>query len=411
MIYLLVGYMWLFIHRPFEVWPWLGDLHVERVYMLATIGYWALVANKSWTSNCVNIAIALMAASIILSTLFSPYTDFSNETVQNWFKLAIFYILVMSSVRTERELKILVVAFVAILGIYELHALREYMNGRGVYRMDTWRMVGVDATMNDPNTFAASVVYGLPILMFLWPDCRTRKKRIAWGAAFVLAATCVLLTGSRTALAGLCVLVAGMTLLSRHRFTLAMLLLIIAPIAWLALPVDRQNRFLTLIDPSFGPKNAQESAEGRSEGFWNGVALWQKNPIVGVGPAFGIATGKGFQSHHLYGQVLGELGTVGAIAFACLVGSFGLNYLDVRRLTRQNPLLRGSFSARVILAGTTGVLMLLFFGFGGHNLYRYNWLWFGAFEAIALYCLRHREEMPANESFLVADDTMPGDCL
>ena len=24
MIYLLIGYMWLFVHRPFEVWPWLG---------------------------------------------------------------------------------------------------------------------------------------------------------------------------------------------------------------------------------------------------------------------------------------------------------------------------------------------------------------------------------------------------
>ncbi len=24
MIWLLGGYMWLFIHRPFEVWPWLG---------------------------------------------------------------------------------------------------------------------------------------------------------------------------------------------------------------------------------------------------------------------------------------------------------------------------------------------------------------------------------------------------
>ena len=34
MRWLLIGYMFLFIDRPFEVWPWLGDLHVERVYML-----------------------------------------------------------------------------------------------------------------------------------------------------------------------------------------------------------------------------------------------------------------------------------------------------------------------------------------------------------------------------------------
>ena len=34
MRWLLIGYMFLFIDRPFEVWPWLGDLHVERIYML-----------------------------------------------------------------------------------------------------------------------------------------------------------------------------------------------------------------------------------------------------------------------------------------------------------------------------------------------------------------------------------------
>ena len=34
MRWLLIGYMFLFIDRPFEVWPWLGDLHIERLYML-----------------------------------------------------------------------------------------------------------------------------------------------------------------------------------------------------------------------------------------------------------------------------------------------------------------------------------------------------------------------------------------
>ena len=33
MIWLLGGYMWLFVHRPFEVWPALGSLQIERGYM------------------------------------------------------------------------------------------------------------------------------------------------------------------------------------------------------------------------------------------------------------------------------------------------------------------------------------------------------------------------------------------
>src|SRR5262249_37807099 len=36
MHWLLIGYMWIFIERPGEIWPKLEDLHVERIYMLFT---------------------------------------------------------------------------------------------------------------------------------------------------------------------------------------------------------------------------------------------------------------------------------------------------------------------------------------------------------------------------------------
>ena len=40
MIYWLGGYMWLFVNRPFEVWPVLGVVQLERAYMLVMIVVW-----------------------------------------------------------------------------------------------------------------------------------------------------------------------------------------------------------------------------------------------------------------------------------------------------------------------------------------------------------------------------------
>ena len=40
MRWLLIGYMFLFVHRPFEFYLALGELHVERVYMLGMILVW-----------------------------------------------------------------------------------------------------------------------------------------------------------------------------------------------------------------------------------------------------------------------------------------------------------------------------------------------------------------------------------
>ena len=136
-------------------------------------------------------------------------------------------------------------------------------------------------------------------------------------------------------------------------------------------------RFLTLIDPSYGPENARESAEGRSKGFHDGLRLWKEHPAFGVGPgAFGASTGTGFEAHHLYGQVVGELGTVGLVAFGSVLWAFLSNALAARRMALQQPDLRGDFSFAVVRATSLTVVLLLLMGFGGHNLYRYTWLWF-----------------------------------
>ena len=37
-----------------------------------------------------------------------------------------------------------------------------------------------------------------------------------------------------------------------------------------------------------------------------------------------------------------------------------------------------------------GVILLLFFGLSGHNLLRYQWVWFAAFQAVAVHCVRRR---------------------
>ena len=411
-IWLLAGYMWLFIHRPFEVWPSLGDLHIERVYMVATIAYWAVAAKKQWIGNRLTWAFAFFWGVFLVSWVQSPYASFTSEGVEDYFKVALFYILVITSVRDERELRLLTVLYAVAVGVYMAHSLWEYHNGRGEYRMGTWRMVGVDFTNGDPNTFAATVVYSLTLAFPLWHECRSKWQRIAVLGYGAMAVACVLLTGSRTALVGLCLLAVVATSLSKYRFRLALLLALAVPLVWNIMPADRQNRFLTLIDPSYGPKNAQMSAEGRIQGWWNGVSLWKEHPILGVGPgAFGRATGLGFQSHHLYGQILGEVGTLGAIAFVSVLTAFVLNAVEIRRLCRQGPQGLESHESRLNNTIMLTVALLLVLGFGGHNLYRYTWLWFGALQVIALNCVRQetrtcgQQETLDDEATFVPEET------
>ncbi len=201
------------------------------------------------------------------------------------------------------------------------------------------------------------------------------------------AALCVFLTGSRTGFIGLIAAAVLLSWSSRYRLRVLLLLVCAAVIGVVALPGELQDRFLTIVDSSRGPQNAKESAEGRLTGLMDGLQLWEQSPLVGVGPAaFGNATGRGYNAHNLYGQVLGEMGMLGAVALAGLLWAYAANGREARRRARA---FRGSpLPADVCRSVSLTILLLLLLGCAGHNLYRYNWLWLAAFQAVALGCLR-----------------------
>jgi len=391
MAWLLGGYIWLFIHRPFEVWPSWGALHVERLYMVAMIVAWVFAARKSWTRTPLNAALALFAVALVASWWASPYREMGDATVQTWLQVGVFYVLLISTIHTQRDLKRVVFAYLFAVGLYMAHSLWEYRNGRFQFTMGTARMLGVDLTFGDPNTFAATLLYSLPLALALWPQTRRLWQRGALAGYAALSAVCILLTSSRSGFVGLCFLACMTAGLSAHRLRWLLLLAMLAPATWYSLPEHRQTRFLTLIDPSYGPAGAQQSAEGRAKGWHDGLEIWSRYPLTGVGPgAFKEASGSGFESHQLYGQVLGELGTLGAIAFVGLLGALGANAWAAYRLARRNPELCAELPYVVVRATSQSFLLLLLLGLAGHNLYRYTWLWFGAFQSIALRLLVER---------------------
>jgi hypothetical protein len=391
-IWILGGYMWLYVHRPFEVWPELGDLQIERLYMIFAMVCWVFHPGKGWVSNRLHLAFAVFTGVLVLCWLASPYAELGSKVVEDHIKVGVFYLLVLASVRDEKTLRKLLCIYLGTMGLYMLHSLWEFHNGRFVFRMATPRLIGVDATYNDPNTFAATVLYALPLSFPFWaerPRGRIRALLLGYSG---LSVVCILLTGSRGGLVGLLCLGVLWLWRSQRRFQVLFALAVLPMVAWPVLPGELQNRFYTLIDPSVGPTNAQGSAMGRLAGLLDGIKLWGRSPMTGFGPgSFGKAVGHGFQAHNLYGQTLGELGSLGALALAGMVISFLLNGLESRRLHKQRPAAKADFPYELSRSVSLCVILLLIMGCGGHNLYRYTWLWFGAFQAIAILCLRSRK--------------------
>jgi O-antigen ligase len=410
MIWLLGGYMWLFVHRPFEVWPVLGALQIERVYMIVMLVVWLVSPGKGWVPNRIHYAMAAFTALLTVSWLLSPYMEqpICTDTIENYFKVAVFYVLVLTTVRDERGLRLLILLFLEAVGLYMAHSMLEFVNGRYQWRMGIRRMIGVDQTFSDPNAFASSLIYSLPLTLPFWASGPSKGQRVLLAGYTLCVCACVALTGSRAGFVGLCAFALLALLMMVKRKEIVFVLggfvgVAGVGVAAVALPAELQNRYLTLLDPSYGPKNAAESASGRMAGLLYGIEAWEKSPLLGHGPrAFDFATGRMGGAHNLYGQVLSEMGTLGALALGALVVCFGLNWLEVRRAYRHRPEMAGDFPYQVSRAMGLTLILLLLLGWSGHSLYRYNWQWFAAFQAVAVHCVR-KKNMQSAAGFYPAD--------
>ena len=327
MFALICGYLFLYIERPWEVWTWLAPYRIERMYMILALGIFTLWRGKEirWGLHPLCVVAFLLLHYALAPFAFSP----EEALIQGfeYFKLSVLYFLMIWSIKSELELRKLVQAYIAITGFYMLHSLKEYIAGRHVYRMGITRMIGVDQFLNDPNSFGASLVISLPFLFFLFrTDDRAvfRAIYVAYGA---LAIACMVLTGSRSAFVTLLLfmLLDQIRRKGKKRHLMLITVILLGLLGWQFVPEEKRLRFETIWNPEVGPANAEQSAEGRIEGFKAGMRMLADRPLTGVGAGgknfvqYRVANDDGAPNpaHNLAGELFGTMGILGGIVFCC----------------------------------------------------------------------------------------------
>ena len=394
--WILLGYMWLYIHRPFEVWTVFGRVRLELLYAICMILVWvASSSEKRELGNIFTPAVFFYTFAIIVATLLSPYTDvLSNGDLYDWLKFILLYVFLLTSVKTEKDLKIVVTGFVVACFLFIGHSYREFLNGRVLYAAGAPRLVGVGVTFSEYNDYGTMIVCFLPLIFPLLTLCKKHWHYLFVLGYLLLTLRSVMLTGSRTAFIMVVSLAILPVLFSRHRLKLIPIVLIVAPIGWMVMPETLQDRYRTIWDPTIN-EQANVNMRGRTVGFYDGIDNWMNNPLFGVGPAqHGAARGGSFQAHNLPGQVAGETGTLGVMAFLMMLACFGINHLNnwknYKFLKEKNLGMEGLYCWRVSIAVMYAVMMVLFQGLGLHNAYRFPLVWFGAFQALSTMMLQEK---------------------
>ena len=362
-LWLVACYLALFLIRPWEVIaPRLGDFRVERLYavlMLAVV----FITGRGIRWNRQSIAVLLFTAAVAVSSIYAWQPQYAWPELYRYLTVVVTYFLMLAVCRAPRDLLLLVTTYIASMFVYLGKSLWEYaVHGRHEYAQGVPRLVGIELTYGEPNAVAMSAVLSLPLWLFLY-RCR-RELTWQWSGAWrwgydigvllypVLVTVAVWLTNSRAGMLGLAAFVAAALLMRSDgvrpiRATLLVILLLAG--LWLVTPGQQKDRLRTLWDPRAGPENARASAGGRWQGFLAARQMLQDDPWTGIGVGnfvpyrVAYVDGVPLVAHNLPGQILGEMGWLGALSFALMVAVLWRNATRVRRLCRRvdEPALRG----------------------------------------------------------------------
>jgi len=334
---------------------------------------------------------------MLLSYFISPYHDYlaTDLWIDNYWKLIVFYFLVLFAISNLADLAYIFKGFVIVLFAYQLHSWYDFLHGGSyVFQQGIKRIVGVwSGGIGAANAFGMISLFSLPFAFFWFNVSRKAVEKVLLLFYFFLSIATIIYSGTRAALVSLVFLLVISLGRRLKNFKMVFLLVIIIVIMIAFLPEGIKHRYFDLVFVNDKTEVTSKfdaiaiaSAEGRKEGFIDGLNLGLKRPVFGYGPGASpvarlevrpMPTGteqgrEHLQLHNLYSQIVSETGFVGALIFLTTIIMY---FYQLGRLKYANPL--GGEEREVFenYRYTLYLCMLvwLFYGFFSHTLYRYQW--------------------------------------
>lgn len=345
--------------------------------------------------------LAFCAASV-LSTIWAYDFALAKDALIAHGTSLMAYFLILGIVRTRRELVLVLITFCAGSGAFLLLSFWEWGHGKVDYAQGVVRMMGAGRTYEDPNSFAATVAFALPLVGWVGASARSWLLRAGALAYFGLAFVAVFYTSSRSALvlAALCALFVVAILRSWTARGVAAVVLLTLGVALVASLSDAQvERIQSILSARTYEK--EESTRGRIVGYAVGWRIFTEHPLLGVGPGNWSAyrqnkvDGDPLLPHNLPGQILATRGGLGTLAFLGFLAA-AVVFAGRALARRRGPGPAWDHALRTLLwAGLFSLALLVVSGLAAHNLERPNWVLVPALLVAAVTC--RREPWPEPE--------------
>jgi hypothetical protein len=370
--------------QPGELYPATASLHLERLIAgMLLIGF-LLNGGKFRFPTPTRWFLAFFGAMLV-SIPLAFWRGNAIWSCISFAEIVTFVLFVTALLTTEERIRWFVLTDVLLVDWLGGSALWNYAHGIWQVRMHIERAIGITSSAGDPDTMAVTLLLGIPLCLALLAKSNPMWMRMVAAASIVVYVVTIVDTGSRAAAAGVLFLVLLVVFRKPKNLIYLPLLVILGPLVWVVIPQQYKARYETV-----NHLKSDESYQNRILSWEGGVAMFESNPLTGVGPGnYTYANGTKFwpgdgrkhwlNAHSLYFKLLGELGLVGIFAFGgYLICVFRLNLRLKKELVARNA---SAFLQKLPSMFNIMFGLLLFDGYAAHNLYRDAWYFIGAVSA------------------------------
>jgi O-antigen ligase len=377
--YLLFITSW-FLHLPARI-PVLGAIRFDMLMLMALVAL-ALKAEARYQKSSVDKWLIVM---IVFALLEIPLVEWPGSVLRrgivDLIKAVAFYFFTVRVVTSEKRLRAFIAVFLAcqVFRIVEpvfLHLTTGYWGsiaatGGGTDFLN--RLSGAPKDVVNPNGLAFIICSVIPFMYVLAP--MGWRWRIAAWASVPLCLYALALTGSRSGVVALVVVAGALIAMSRNRVVLTVVGCGVLIVAFLALPPDMKDRYLSLVGKS---EQNEGTAVGRFEGLSRDFRVAMRRPIFGYGLGNSREANYNFghngqPSHNLYIETMQDIGLIGLLIFLCFLRATFRELMAVRRQVAHTFGTKLDFPTATLTAVLAWAVMDFVFSFASYGLLSFDW--------------------------------------
>ena len=293
-----------------------------------------------------------------------------DHAVYLFIKVLILYVMIMAAVESVQDLKIFTFIFMAMMAYLAYEPFYHFIRGTGGsqhlygtnYIAQIGLLAGHVALANNMNQM-------IPIAFFLMFSTTNKISKLIYTGFLAVFTIALVGSGSRGGVVGFLFFIFVIMVISwKNNKKIVYIALTIAVIF-----VISSTAFLHTIS-----RVSSDSAEGRFIGLTHGIGMLMKGNLIGVGPGCYLLARRRYfsfymESHNIYGQILGDLGIPGTIAWLFFMRQIFRNLLPMVKKKAIGEA-QGEKYLKYLATGLLASLAVrLFISMGSHGLYFFYW--------------------------------------